>query len=77
MSTTQKAMKDRMEADSWLTSKGVLSKPDTSRDAEWWAELTRQSILEGSLTSEAYSVPSEPELPEAKQAGTPAGSQRP
>ncbi len=56
---------DAMEAaDSFLTSKGVLSPRDTSRDAEWWAALTKRSIALGSMTSEAYSEPSSGESPE-------------
>jgi len=43
MSTTHKALADRMEADLRLTSTGVLSPRNTSQDAEWEAEWTRAS----------------------------------
>jgi len=38
MTTTLKALQDRMEADLRLTSMGVLSSQNTSQDAEWWGE---------------------------------------
>lgn len=72
MSITHKALQASLEADSRLTSMGVLCQPSTSLDAELWAAWTKavqqEKPLLFSQSSESNSIQSQqesfPETPE-------------
>ena len=58
MSTTQKALQDRTEADLRLTLTGVLSPRNTSQDDEWsaaWMKASQEAMRTGLPTRLVFS----------------------